>query len=146
MTTTSTDLRPSTDVSRWNPWPELFDWNPRLTQLLDAIRHNGDHAPGGQLEETDEAFILELDLPGVAKDDITIDVTGPRVSVHGSRSEKKTDATLRHSTRTTGSFSYELRLPTPVDDGAVTASLDSGVLTVTMPKASGAKTTRVTIK
>ena len=53
---------------------------------------------------------------------------------------------LRHSTRTSGSFSYEISLPSPVDDQGVTATLDGGVLTVRVPKSSDAKTTRVEIK
>ena len=142
-----TEKHPSTELIHWNGWPAMFAWKSRLNQLLDnrLHLHADEFSPGGELEETDDSFILELDLPGVAKDEITIDVTGRRVSVHGDRTEKERTGVLRHSTRTTGSFAYEFTLPTPVDDSAVTAALNDGVLTVRMPKASGAKTTRVSI-
>ena len=53
---------------------------------------------------------------------------------------------LRHTTRVTGSFSYEAVLPAPVDEKKVTAVLADGVLTITMPKATEAKTTHITVK
>lgn len=144
---TRTEKGPSTESIHWNGWPEIFGLNSRLGQLFNDRwhLHADEFSPGGELEETDDTFILELDLPGVTKDDITIDVTGRRVSVHGDRTEKERTGVLRHSTRTTGSFAYEFSLPTPVDDSAVTAALNDGVLTIRMPKASGAKTTRVSI-
>jgi len=142
------DKSESRELVHWNPWQEVFPWNTRLGQLLESgwHTHSGQVAPGAELEEADDAFVLELDLPGVAKDDVTIDVTGRRVSVHGTRTEKERTGVLRHSTRTTGTFDYEVTLPTPVDDKAVTATLDGGVLTVRLPKASDAKTTRIAIK
>jgi HSP20 family protein len=106
----------------------------------------GDFAPGGELRETDDAFTLELDLPGVDKKDITIDFSGRRLSVRGTKStEKEGQGTLRHTTRTSGSFTYEAILPVPVDEASVTASLADGVLLVTMPKATEAKSTHVEI-
>jgi HSP20 family protein len=147
MASKTADRQPATEITKWEPWREMFDTYPRLAPMLQALRlgNAGEHEPGGDLEETDEAFILELDLPGVAKDDIVVDVSGRRVAVRATRTDKKRDGTLRHSTRVTGSFAYELRLPTAVEDGAVTASLDGGVLTVRMPKAKDAKSTRVPI-
>ena len=45
-------------------------------------------APSGDLHETDEAFTVVLDLPGVNQGDITIDISGRRVMVHGSGTAK----------------------------------------------------------
>ena len=86
-----------------------------------------------------------MDLPGVAKDDVTIDVLGRRVAVRGTRKEKERSGVMRHSTRVTGSFAYEVILPADVDEQATTAKLSNGVLTIRLPKASGAKTNRVPI-
>lgn len=137
----------SPELVRDTPWAE-FPWNNGLGQLLETAWHvhPGQLVPGSELEETDEAFVLDLDLPGVAKDDVTIDVTGRRVSVRGTRVEKERTGVLRHTTRTSSDFAYEVTLPTPVNDRAVTAELDGGVLMVRIPKASGAKTTRIEIK
>lgn len=138
----------SPELALWSPCAEPFPWNGSLGQLVDTVwRTSPDRlAPGAELAETDEAFVLELDLPGVDKDHIIIDVTDRRVSVHARRTEKQRTGVLRHSTRTTGSYGYDVTLPTAVDEMAVTAALDGGVLTVRMPKASGAKATRVVIE
>lgn len=145
--TTTREHPAGSELHRWNPWPELFAVvPPRLGQLLDPMWHHDEgYAPGDMVEETDDAFTIELDLPGVAKDDITLDVTGRRVSIHGQRTEKEATGILRHATRVTGTFSYELGLPAPVDEAAVTAALTDGVLTVRLPKADSAKTTRIPI-
>ena len=50
---------------------------------------------GEDLHEADEAFTVELDLPGVNKGDITIDISGRRVMVHGSRTAKERQGTPR---------------------------------------------------
>jgi HSP20 family protein len=147
---TSVEHKPNgAELVHWAPWAEAFPWNTRLGQVLDTMRHTvhpGEFAPGGDLEETDDAFVLELDLPGIAKENVTIDVTGRRITVNGTRTEKERTGTLRHTTRATGSFSYEVTLPAAVDEKGVTASLVDGVLTVRMTKASGAKTTRIAIR
>ena len=139
----------STDIAQWRPWPEPFAWDSRFNQLLDAMWRPGGppgFTPGDHFEETDDAFVVELDLPGVAKKDITVDVAGRRVAIHGQRVEKERKGLLRHTTRVTGQFSYELTLPTPVDETAVKASLTGGVLSVHLPKEHAAKATRIAIE
>lgn len=141
------DKSVSPELVRWNPWAEL-SWPHRFGQFIENAwnRLPDTLVPAGSLEETDTAFVLELDLPGVVKDDIAVDVTGRRVSVSGTRTEKERDGVLRQSTLTTGRFAYEVTLPSPIDDGTVTATLKDGILTITIPKGSEAKTTKVEIK
>lgn len=131
-------------------WGELGPWASRMQDLMEQMWSPamgvGDFAPGGELRETDDAFTLELDVPGVDKKDITIDFSGRRLSVRGTKTtEKEGRGTLRHTTRTSGTFVYEAILPVPVDDKAVRASISDGVLLVTMPKAGEAKTTHIEI-
>jgi len=147
---TAVQSRPNgTELVSWNPWPEIFPAGGRFAELFDRAWRgtalSDKFAPGGELEETDDAFALELDLPGIAKEDITIEVTGRRVSVTGTRSEKERTGLLRHTTRVTGSFAYEVTLPCDVEEKGVTANLGDGVLHVHLPKAGGAKATRIAI-
>jgi HSP20 family protein len=138
------------DVSRRNFWDDLAPWNTRMQDLMQDLWSRspfpGDYAPGGELHESDEAFTVELDLPGVDKADITIDVLGRRLMVHGSRTTREHQGVMRHSTRMSGSFRYEAVLPVPVDEQAVTAALTDGVLTITMPKSTTAKATHIEVK
>jgi HSP20 family protein len=138
------------DVARRTFWDDLAPWNSRMQGLMQELWSGGafpgDFAPGGELHETDEAFALELDLPGVDKSDIAIDISGRRLTVHGSRTVKEREGVMRHSTRMTGSFSYEAVLPVPIDETAVTALLKDGVLSITMLKATTAKATHIEVK
>lgn len=135
---------PWADLSRWNPWSDLVDWNNRFGQFLE---HRWPHhlALGADLEEAEDAYLLEFDVPGVAKSDVSVEVTGRRVCVHGTRAEKERAGVLRHSTRAAGEFVYEVSLPSPVDDKHVSATLEGGVLSLRIPKAGDAKTTHVEI-
>jgi HSP20 family protein len=153
MTTTNTPP-PTTEVRRrtpWvvEPWPALTPWGTQLQSLMQQLWPSelpaSDFSPGGDLHETDEAFVLELELPGVDRKDITIDVSGRRVGVHGTKTTTERTGMLRHSTRTSGTFAYEAVLPVPVEESAVTAALGDGVLTVTLPKATASKPTRIEI-
>jgi len=136
------------EVQHWHPFTEMFPWNSRLGQLFENMWQSAAQeglTPGAELEETDEGFTLEMDLSGVPKDDITVDVVGRRVTVRGTRKEKERSGVMRHSTRVTGSFRYEVILPADVDEKATAAKLSDGVLTIKLAKASGAKTNRVPI-
>jgi HSP20 family protein len=152
-TNTPTKSMERRDRSLWGdlaPWIDLAPWSTRMQDLMEQMFSpamlTSDFAPGGELRETDEAFVLELDLPGVDKKDITIEFSGRRLAVRGTKTtEKEGKGTLRHTTRTSGSFTYEAILPVAVAEDNVTAALSDGVLTVTMPKAAEAKTTHVEI-
>ena len=99
----------------------------RLTQQLSRLF--GDEwaglpaAPGGQrftpmvdLEETDEEFRLDVDLPGVAKKDVNIEVDGRRLVVSGERVEPERKGRVRRQARVWGSFAFEVILPAEVDE------------------------------
>lgn len=145
----STETSPKTAVAqRSRPvWPAVGPWP--FAHLLHEIWPEpgdlSDGTPGADLRETDDSFVAELDLPGVAKDAVTIDITERRLHIHGERRERVREGVLRHSSRLTGTFTYEVTLPVAVDESESTADLTDGVLTVTMPKAPAAKTTHLTI-
>lgn len=106
----------------------------------------GEHfIPGAEVGETDDSYTLDIELPGVEKKDITIDVTGRRVSVHGERVEKQREGTLRHTTRSTGRFDYEVTLPSAVEAEKASAELANGVLSIRMPKSRTERPTHVAI-
>ena len=152
---TTTTPSPSTEIRRrspWDvdPWLSLAPWSGQLQALMQELWPStlpaSDFSPGGELHETDEAFILELDLPGVEKEDISIDISGRRVSVRGTKKVKERTGVLRHSTRVTGSFAFEAVLAAAVKEEDVTAALTDGVLTVTLPKATESKARHVEIR
>jgi HSP20 family protein len=148
-TSPSTELRRRTPARELDPWAGFAPWGPRFQDIIEqmwpATEGTTDFSPGAQVFETDDAFTLELDLPGVDKKDIEIDISGRRVSVTGTKVVKEREGILRRSTRASGSFAYEAVLPVAVDAAGTSASLTDGVLVVSMPKAAESKATRVEI-
>lgn len=152
MTPTTTVAKPNGthELTHWTPFQDTFALPTRMNQLLESMWHTMSHpdeaAPGAQLEETEDAFVLELDLPGVTKKNIQVDIAGRRLSVRADRTETAHPASVRrHTTRVSNSYAYDLSLPGDVDDTGVTAKLEGGVLTVRVPKSPTSKTTRVRI-
>lgn len=135
----------------WDPFREFQDLYDRMGQLWQSAVPGGGGlfgdvwAPLADLEETDDAYLVEVELPGVKKDDITVELNAGELSVHGEIKEKERTGVLRHRTRRTGQFDYRVTLPQDTDDEHVSAELADGVLAVKVPKAQRAKPRRIEI-
>lgn len=101
--------------------------------------------PLADVTESDDAFHVEIELPGVKSKDINVEANGQELVVTGEIKEKERKGVLRRSTRRTGSFEYRLRLPGEVDAEKVNAQMSDGVLTITVPKAEVAKPRHIEI-
>ena len=94
-------------------------WNPQL-----------------DVSEEEDRFILEIDLPGVQREDITLEVRGRTLLIGGTRKiiRRTVGARFSHIERVSGSFLRSVPLPAEVDAAGIGASLDKGILTVELPK------------
>ena len=138
-----------TDVpARRDLFEELGHLNRSLAGLLDSWRSVpvGAFTPLADVEETGDAYVVEIELPGVKRDDVDIEVAGRRISVHGERKEKERVGILRKRERTVGRFHYEVILPGDIDDTGIKADLDEGVLTVRVPKPEHEQPRRIEIR
>jgi len=101
----------------------------QLDQLLEGWPGSGRYrwsdgfSPLADLEETDDAYLVEVELPGVKKHDVAVEISGRRVIVDGGRKELERAGVLRRRTRAVGRFHHEVVLPGDVDAEAVSASL-----------------------
>ena len=89
--------------------------------------------------------MVEIDLPGVKRDDVDIELSDRQLTVSGEIKEKERTGILRRRTRRVGEFHYSVTLPAEVDAEKVSAHLDDGVLTVRVPKPERAKPRRIQI-
>jgi HSP20 family protein len=103
--------------------------------------------PAMDLVEEDDEFVLRADLPGVAEDDVKVElednvlsVSGERRSEHDERGEG-----YRRIERASGSFSRSLTLPEGIDPAGINARFERGVLEVRVPKPAQRKPRRVAI-
>jgi HSP20 family protein len=101
--------------------------------------------PPTDITETDEAYLIELELPGVKSEHIDIEVSGQDLVVTGEIKERERKGTLRRSTRRTGRFEYRVVLPSEVNTEGVKAEMSEGILMIAVPKAETAKPRHVEI-
>jgi HSP20 family protein len=99
------------------------------------------------LYETDERFVLELEVPGFTSEDIEVTVERGVLTVSGSHENASEDEGTRYHLRERSfeRFSRTFRVPESVSSEGVLAELETGVLTVRLPKAADAKPRRVEI-
>ena len=141
----------SSSPARWNPWRELESLTGQMNQFLESafgqsgFITGGGWAPAVDVEETDDAYMVEAELPGVKRDDVQVEVSGGVLTITGEFKERERTGILRRRTRRTGRFEFRTTLPTAVDSDAISASLHDGVLAVKVPKAAEAKPRRVEI-
>ncbi|GGQ38159.1 Hsp20/alpha crystallin family protein [Couchioplanes azureus] len=134
-----------------DPLHEIAQLQQRMNQLFTTMI--GDLSPGtsgtwtplADVTETDDAYLVEIDMPGVDRKDLTVEVTGTRLHVRGEIVEKEKAGWLRHRTRRVGQFSYQTLLPGDIDADHVKADLADGVLTVSVPKSEAARPRRIPV-
>ena len=113
-------------------WPHM--------PALRGIREMGGWAPGIDVFEKDGRLVTKVDLPGVKKEDVKVEVTDGHLSISGERkseAEEKKDQYYRVE-RQYGSFVRRFTMPTEIDEAKVNAEFKDGVLHVTLPKAVAA--------
>jgi HSP20 family protein len=122
---------------------ELLAWDPFF-----AGRQVTAFSPAFEVKETNEAFVLRADLPGVADKDIDISLHNSVLTVSGNRSaeERKEGETYALYERQYGSFSRSFSLPDTADGDRVEAKLDGGVLTLTIWKKAEAKPRKIALR
>jgi HSP20 family protein len=136
-------------LTRWNPFADLnqlASQMERLFQNADELKELDGFIPLADIEETDDAYVVELELPGVKRKDINVELDGNRLIVTGERKERERKGVIRRRTRTVGEFRFEVVLPNEVAAEGVEATLDEGVLTVRVPKAGREQPRRVEVK
>ncbi len=123
---------------------DLLSWDP----FFAGTRQASAFVPAFEVKETNEAFVLKGDLPGVSESDLDIGVHNNVLTVSGSRQaeERKEGEAFALYERQYGSFSRSFSLPDTADGERVEAKLDGGVLTLTIYKKAEAKPRKIALK
>ena len=104
-------------------------WNPQTV---------GETAPSIDVVDRGSEFAVTADLPGFEPDDVDLRVVDQTLSIDANRSEQTSveEGNYVHHERSQESVSRRVRLPEPVEVDDVTATMENGVLSLTIPKAA----------
>ncbi len=128
----------------WDPFQDLLRADPFRSTRMDAGQ---DLFPALELKETPTAFEFKMDVPGVKEADLEVSLSGNRLSITGKREAetKEENETYHAYERRFGSFSRVVSLPEDVATDKIHASLQEGVLNLTVPKLPEARPQKITI-
>ncbi|MBO6849454.1 MAG: Hsp20/alpha crystallin family protein [Marinobacter sp.] len=140
------------NLTRWNPVNEFDDLMNRYNRLFGLTRSNGeregkdlfsrsDWAPAVDIKETPEAFTIEAELPGMAKEDVKVTVHDGVLSIQGERKHEEESNDRKHHRieRVYGNFLRRFTLPDNVDEGSIHANFKDGILSLTLQKSEPAE-------
>ena len=97
--------------------------------------------PSVDVAETDKAFEITADLPGVEEKDVEVTVSDGLLTMKGEKKTEteQTDKNYHRAERSYGAFTRSISLPAEIDEAKIAACFKNGVLTVTLPKKPDAK-------
>ena len=104
--------------------------------------------PAIDMTDTDEAFVMEAEIPGIDPKDLDISLTGDVLTIKGEKKEEKEDKKkgVHRVERTFGNFSRSFQLPCEVQEDKIEAKFENGVVKLTLPKAEAAKKKSINIE
>lgn len=134
-------------------WRDLFNVRNEFDRLFDRLGPEGTDfsgwVPTVDVRETNDALLIEAELPGLTPDDVDVRVENGVLTISGEKRrevEKEKDDSYRLVERCYGRFERSFTLPRGVDAEKVSAEFSNGVLTVSLPKAETAKPRKIEIK
>lgn len=117
---------------------KLIARDPMLRDIVNpsmpSARRSSRFEPSVDVLESDEGWVLLLDVPGVPRARLSIRLDGTRLTVSGERPSGHQGARARVHERAAGGFRREFLLPFQVQGDAIRARLDNGVLRVELPR------------
>ena len=143
-------------VVKWDPFRDLVSIQDRMNRLFEQTlsRSRGEEGvtattwtPAVDIYETADTIVMKAELPGVAREDIHIQIDGSTLTLKGERRfarDVQEESYLRIE-RAYGSFHRSFALPATVQQENVRAVLKDGVLELVLPKAEDSKPKRISV-
>jgi HSP20 family protein len=139
------------NLIKWDPFRELEDVSSRLNRIFGrtAGRTESDNEmlavadwmPSVDISETDAAYLIKGEIPGVKKEDVKVTIQDGMLTIQGERKMEKEekDKKFHRVECSYGSFMRSFRVPDDADESAVKAEFKDGMLNVTLPKSAKSK-------
>jgi len=140
----------------WKPTRDFDSMFDRMTRLLysgyrqemdDQDRNMSDWSPVTDIYETKDEYVFKVEVPGMKKEDVKVEVKDDNLWISGERREEKEikkDDYHRVESRI-GKFSRSFRLPSGIDQEKIKASMENGILELKVPKPETKKPKAISI-
>lgn len=138
--------RSATDLAR--NFDRLFDDGFQRFFAPSAQGNSAARSPALDVSESERAYTVKLDMPGVAKEDVKVSIDGRRVSIEAQLrkdEEKKEGDRVVYRERSLSSFARSFSVASEVDQAESSAKLENGVLTLTLAKRGAPASTRIAV-
>jgi HSP20 family protein len=134
-------------IVKWTPFTELDSMERRMRRLFEEIGFAPGLAPAADVYETDAEFVVELEVPGYAEKELTIEVSDHTLAIKGLREKTKEEQTKEFALHERLERAFERRfvLPSEADTEHVKAVFTNGVLAVHTEKLQAAKPKKIEI-
>ncbi len=144
-------------VARWDPFRDLLSIQDEMNTLFNRAygersgegeQRQRSWAPALDIAEHKDAYLVQVELPGVKPDDLEITLEDGLLTIQGERNftQESGDQQFHRIERRYGRFRRSITLPTQVQADAIEASFEDGLLTVRVPKAEEAKPRRINVQ
>jgi HSP20 family protein len=145
------------NLVKWDPFRELEDVSDRLNRIFGrSVRRAessqemlgmADWTPSVDISETDTAYLIKGEIPGVKKEDVKVSVQDGMLTIQGERKMEKEEKgkKFHRVERSYGSFVRSFRLPDDADENKVKAEFKDGMINVTLTKSAKAKSKAITV-
>lgn len=139
------------NLVKWDPFKELEEVSNRLNRVFgrsparaessNEMLAVADWAPSVDISETDTAYLVKAELPGMKKEDVKVAIQDGMLTLQGERNIEKEEKgkKFHRIERSYGSFARSFRLPGDADENSVKAEFENGVLNITLAKSEKAK-------
>ena len=138
--------RSATDLAR--NFDRLFDDGFQRFFAPSAQGNSAARSPALDVSESERAYTVKLDMPGVAKEDVKVSIDGRRVSIEAQvrkDEEKKEGDRVVYRERSLSSYARGFTVASEVDQAESSAKLENGVLTLTLAKRGAPASTRIAV-
>lgn len=128
----------------WAPGRSM-GWMPMLAPEMAA---NGEWCPCVDIGENDRAFVLKVELPGVKREDVAINIQNDVLTLEGSRrrEEESQGQRFHRLERSYGHFLRSFSLPDNVDAAGIGARFHDGLLEVELPKTAATQARSIEVQ
>ena len=148
-------MKTNNALSLWrDTWSPVSEFRREFDRLFDdwaspsnaqVLRAEQSFVPACDVEESDDHYLLTLEMAGIRKDDIKLEVNDGQLTISGERRNEAKQDGQWYSERRFGKFQRTFSVPVGIDADRVEANYQDGILRVMVPKAESAKPRQIKI-